>query len=83
MDEPRSKPFWKRKRWIAVAMIWTAIAYPLSLGALEYADARGWTSAGIYPALRVIYWPIMVGYCPDWLSDFYGWCHDMGRQHAF
>ncbi len=82
MTESPSKPFWKPKRWIVAAVLWLAITYPLSLGAVEYVDARGWTSAHWYPALRVIYWPILAGYVPGWLSNYYGWCHDMGRHHA-
>lgn len=35
------KPFWKRKRWIAAAVSWLVVAYPLSIGPLLYLNARG------------------------------------------
>lgn len=34
------KPFWKRKRWIAAAIVWLAIVYPASLGPLDYLAAK-------------------------------------------
>ena len=36
------KPFWKRKRWIAAAVLWLVIAYIASEGPVWYAVQRGW-----------------------------------------
>ena len=36
------KPFWKRKRWIAAAVLWLVVAYPVSEGPALYAEYRGW-----------------------------------------
>jgi hypothetical protein len=43
-DTPR-KPFWKRTRWIALAVVWLAlppVAYLASLAPASYCHGRGW-----------------------------------------
>ncbi len=58
MPEPQRKPFWKRKRWIAAAALWLVIAYPMSLGPMNYADARGWVPRSLYGVLNAFYSPL-------------------------
>jgi hypothetical protein len=40
MTDAPQKPFWKRKRWIAAAVVWLLVAYPASLGPVAYVNAR-------------------------------------------
>jgi hypothetical protein len=42
MSELHRKPFWKRKRWIAAAVLWPVILYPLSEGPVFYCTLRDW-----------------------------------------
>ena len=56
-DAPR-KPLWKRKRWIAAAVLWVVIAYPLSLGPVAYANARGWVPPPAVRCFEVMYSPL-------------------------
>lgn len=41
MTSPSQRTFWKRKRWIAAAVLWLAVAYPVSEGPARYAEYRG------------------------------------------
>lgn len=41
-------PFWKRKRWIAAAVLWLVFSYFAALGPIVYSRARGWISKGAY-----------------------------------
>lgn len=38
------KPWWRRKRWFAVTVLWLLLTYPLSLWPFAYAVGRGWFS---------------------------------------
>lgn len=50
-------PFRKRKRWIAVGVSWLLVAYPLSVGPVNYMDGRGWIPMSFYGVLRTLYGP--------------------------
>ncbi len=54
MTSPPRKPFWKRKRWIAAAVLWLVVAYPLSLGPVVHAEVRGWVPALVTELLKVV-----------------------------
>ena len=54
MSDAARKPFWKRKRWIAVAVLWLVLAYPLLCGPLRYAVIRGWLPRSSEP---LVVWP--------------------------
>lgn len=55
MAEPHRKPFWKRKRWIAIAVVWLAIVYPASLGPLDYLAAKQQLPA----IVAIVYRPLL------------------------
>ena len=86
MTSPARRPWWKRKRSIAAAVLWLAlpILYPLSLGPAAYAVNRGWLPAE----------PCIAFYHPLWLvasrvpqigiplEDYFQWSLRLGREHA-
>lgn len=41
MADPPRRPLWKRKRWIAAAVLWLVVPFPLLCGPLRYAVIRG------------------------------------------
>ena len=47
---PPRRPWWKRKRWAAAAVLWIVVAYPLCAGPALYCHARGWLSSDLYNA---------------------------------
>lgn len=55
MDVEPKKAWWRRKRWIAVAMIWLLAVYPLLRGPMEYAATRAMVPRGL---LRAVYGPL-------------------------
>jgi hypothetical protein len=82
-DAPR-KPFWKRKHWIAAAVLWLVLAYPLSAGPAACALGRGWIANSAYhfyspliEAERALWqWP------PDTLWDRYcSYFYELGQRH--
>jgi hypothetical protein len=83
-DAPR-KPFWKRKRWIAVAVLWLVLPplYVLSTGPVIYAASRGWIS-GDMP--HTVYYPLLpvtdrFPAFTRWLNDYTGWWWTIGLRH--
>lgn len=81
MDAAR-KPWWKRKRWIAVAVPWLVVAYPASVGPLLYIDARGWVSRSLYPVIRAAYRPFLTALGPKpAINPFCEWWLDLARRH--
>lgn len=56
MDEPKPKrPWWRKKRWWAVGLLWLAVAYPVSIGPAAYLAVRGVAS---YETYNTIYRPM-------------------------
>ncbi len=49
------RPFWKRKRWIAAAVLWLVAAYFISAGPTVYAVRCGWLSM---PVAEFAYAPL-------------------------
>ena len=83
-DAPR-KPFWRRKRWIAAAVLWLVVAYPLSLGPAFYCVGRGWLSdsddiaTAFYKPL--VYVSTLTGQ-HDRIGEFGQWWFNLGERHA-
>ena len=50
------KPWWKRKRSIAAAVLWVVVSYPLSFGPAMYAWYAGWISVGW---IETVYRPML------------------------
>jgi len=67
MSDTRRRPFWKRKRWIAAAVVWLVAIYPLSLGPAMYAVLLGWMDSDTCTAYRVP-WDSVTPYLPDRLN---------------
>ena len=42
MTSPSVRPWWRKKRWRVALALWLAVAYPLSVGPISYAEGRGW-----------------------------------------
>jgi hypothetical protein len=85
-DELPRKPFWKRKRWIAAAVLWLVIWYPLSVGPLEYVFARDWISQSAVEWLIPFYWPLVAlanSDTPpgDVFSSYAAWWRELGYRH--
>jgi hypothetical protein len=81
-DAPR-KPFWKRKRWIAAAVLWLVIAYPLGLSAIAYLDGWGWLPSSWYPTIQTAYAPLFSeGRVRPTLQPWFDWCYELGRRHS-
>jgi hypothetical protein len=79
------RPFWKRKRWIAAAVLWLVSMYPLSLGPAFYCVGRGWLSAGDDVA-TAFYKPLV--YVARWtgqhdrIGDYGKWWMTVGDRHS-
>ena len=88
MTSPAShRPFWKRKRWIAAAVLWLLFAYPLSLGPAIYMNGRGWIPASVVPVLAVMYRPLEAlaesqNVFGDALGDMVVWLDGLAERHA-
>ncbi|MBA3311912.1 MAG: hypothetical protein M3552_12320 [Planctomycetota bacterium] len=78
MTSPPRKPFWKRKRWIAAAVLWLVASYPLSIGPVGFALDYLHLSGSYKPP--AIYDPIMppMGLV---LSEGGDWRHVIGRYY--
>ncbi|MBA3312480.1 MAG: hypothetical protein M3552_09545 [Planctomycetota bacterium] len=81
------RPFWKRKRWIAAAVLWLVFAYPVSVGPAVYANGRGWLPASVVSHLEVIYEPLDLLIMNDLpgsgpLSRYTVWLGALAKTHA-
>lgn len=45
MNETPNKPFWRKVRWAAALLLWSLLAYAVSIGPVGYAVARQWLPA--------------------------------------
>jgi hypothetical protein len=84
-DAPR-KPFWKRKRWIAAAVLWLAVAYPLGMGPTCYICGRGWVPVSAfhtaYAPLIGLLWRIRPAPWPLSLGDqHWDWWSELADRH--
>lgn len=79
------KPFWKRKRWIAVAALWLVVSYVLSYGPMCWLV---WRHPWLETAVGIVYWPLdmLVMHGPDRVSTTLLWYVDLwmidGRSSA-
>lgn len=80
MDGTAGRAWWRRKRFAVPIALWLAVAYPLSLGPVRYAEARGWISTTALDRYRK---PYHLAYAAADLVDRYclWWC-DLGIRHA-
>ena len=46
------------KRWAAALTLWLLLAYPLSIGPLNYAQGRGWIEPSANAAMQTFYGPL-------------------------
>lgn len=81
--KPIHKAFYKRKRWIAVGVLWLVVAYPLSIGPAAYCVSRGWVSEQV---VVVAYLPVLhlssaAGMLGEPLIDLARWSDELGQQH--
>jgi hypothetical protein len=70
-DAPR-KPFWKRKRWIAAAVLWLVILYPASLPGIAWLCRFQFVPRPVTAVLEVFYAPLSWLCYPDPTPGF-GW----------
>ncbi|MGC1275161.1 MAG: hypothetical protein WBC44_15765 [Planctomycetaceae bacterium] len=77
MDERKlRRPLWMRKRWIAVAALLLASAYPASIAPLAYAVGRGWLEESV---LEVYSRPVYEAV--DWWGYLGNSFYELGRRH--
>jgi len=57
VESPR-KPSLRRKRWIAAAVVWLVVVYPLSVLPVAYAVGRGWLPITL---VQTFYAPVLYG----------------------
>jgi hypothetical protein len=70
------RPFWKRKRWIAAAVLWLVVAYPVSMGPLVYADVMGLVpeeASLFYAAYIPVFWIAELTGCEAGLQAYVDW----------
>jgi hypothetical protein len=80
------KPLWKRKRWIAAAVLWLVVLYPLSMGPFMYAFYMDWVPDAVMPAVQIAYGPlaeIMQRYPAfgEAMNDYCDWWHKVSVRH--
>ena len=85
-DTPRRR-WYHKKRWLAVVASALLAAYPLSVGPMVYADARGWLPASVTAALAVIHSPLEAWADREWplgdiLVEYAEWAAELGERHA-
>ena len=56
----RRRPFYRRKRWLAVGLLWLAVPvlYALSLGPVDYAARRGLLPSWAFAVAAWVYKPL-------------------------
>jgi hypothetical protein len=75
-------PRWKRKRWIALAILLLIAWYPLSAGPAAYFDGRGWVPGDI---AKAPYLPLAMGRnipAVELWMDYANWFYLLGQRHA-
>ena len=87
MEADPRRPWWRKKRWIAAALLWLAALYPLNFGMLAYLAGREHLSDAAAEATMVVYLPLIraaeeVPAIANVLEPFVDWCYDLGDQHA-
>ena len=68
-------PLWNRKRWILVPVL-LAVAYPASLGPLEFCVSRRWVPYGFYRSYKtpaLILRPMLSHRAEDAFDEYMGW----------
>lgn len=52
------RPWWHKKRWIAGALLWLLLAWPLSVGPYIYCKERGWVPRRYWASILSIWDPV-------------------------
>ena len=97
MDTPdkMARPWWRKKRWWALSVLWLLIAYPVSLWPLSYAIGRGWlpatTRSDVYGPIisategldpRPVYGVFPADDAAEGYFAIADWFTNRGREHA-
>ncbi|MDQ3332301.1 MAG: hypothetical protein M3552_16900 [Planctomycetota bacterium] len=82
MAQPK-RAWWKRKRWIAAAVLWLVLAYPLGFGVIPYADGRHWVPPEWYGPLRTLYLPFFTngGNVRPAAQPVFTYLYQLGDRH--
>jgi len=80
-----SRPWWKRKRWVAAAVLLVAFGYPACVAPIFYGAGRGWVPTwvvGVYlgPVIAVAGEP-GISAPATWLRGYAHWWGDLGFRH--
>lgn len=80
-----TRPWWKKKRWLAALVLWVAVAYPLSAGPAAYCAARGWCPMGLANAA---YAPLALAVRPSpglrrTFEDYGRWWLRLAAEHEY
>jgi hypothetical protein len=83
-EQEQRRPWWRKKRWIAVAVLGLAIGYPTSLGPALYCMSRGVLPEPLY---NVYATPVgfLIQRQPrlEQLSiPYLGWWRTLAREHG-
>ena len=62
----RKPPWWRRKRWWAVGVLWLGLTYGLSFGPAKYAAHRGWVRHEMVDALYIPATTLLPRYTGPW-----------------
>lgn len=71
------RPVWKRKRWIAAAVVWLVVVYPLSAGPVFYATVRGWFPYSCYAGYCAPAHALGYAVCGEYYGAYLGWWWDV------
>jgi len=86
MTVPANRPWWKRKRWAALAPLVVVAAYPASLAPVGYGIGRGWVSrpfADLYVApIEGLFGPPERTAAGRALRAYAQWWLKAGERHA-
>lgn len=79
--------WWRQKRWSVGLATLLVLAYPASLGPVNYAVARGWVSPRARTGLDAVYAPFDSPAFHDlpgagWLTTYTVWWFRLGFQQA-
>lgn len=83
-DPQPTRPWWKKKRWLAAAILWLAlpIVYVFACGGAAYALGRDWISNRVYADSIDPAWKALS--CTPWLPEWLAYnqrCYALGAAH--
>lgn len=86
MNESTQRRPWRKTRWATAVGLWLVVAYPISVGPVTYANARGWLSAVAVAHLEAAYEPldyVVLNGLPGTgtLHSYTLWAYGLGERH--